>query len=99
MTYYFHPAASEEYLDSVAFYESRLAGLGADYIAEFEATLKRICVAPLSYPLDCQPNIRKAGFQRFPFSVLYRVAGDAVQVLAVAHHRRSPRYWLERTKK
>ncbi len=38
MTYQFHPAAASEYLDSIAFYESRLAGLGADYIAEFEST-------------------------------------------------------------
>lgn len=96
MIYQFHPAASGEYLDSIAFYESRVAGLGADYIAEFETTLKRVCVAPMSYPLDCRPDIRKAGLQRFPFNVLYRVAGGVVQVLAVAHHRRRPRYWLGR---
>jgi hypothetical protein len=96
MIYQFHPAASAEYLDSVAFYESRVAGLGADYIAEFEATLTRVCVAPVSYPLECQPDIRKAVLQRFPFNVLYRVTGGIVQVLAVAHHRRRPRYWLGR---
>jgi plasmid stabilization system protein ParE len=96
VSYFFHPAASAEYLESVAFYESRVAGLGADYIAEFEATLKRIAVAPLGYPLDCPPNIRKANFQRFPFSVLYRVVDDLIQVLAVSHHRRCPRYWLNR---
>ena len=33
----FHPVASGEYWDSIAFYESRIAGLGADYIAEFES--------------------------------------------------------------
>jgi hypothetical protein len=38
MTYQFHPAAANEYLESIAFYESRLAGLGADFIAEFEST-------------------------------------------------------------
>ena len=34
--------------------------------------------------------------QRFPFNVLYREAGNTVQVLAVAHHRRRPGYWLGR---
>lgn len=96
MSYQFHPAAANEYLESIAFYESRLAGLGADYIAEFESTLLRVCNAPLNYPLDCSPDIRKAGLQRFPFNVLYRVAGETVQVLAVAHHRRRPGYWLGR---
>ena len=31
MTYQFHPAAASEHLDSIAFYESRLAGLGAAF--------------------------------------------------------------------
>ena len=33
MTYRLPPAAAEEHLDSVAFYESRTPGLGADYLA------------------------------------------------------------------
>ena len=96
MTYQFHPAASAEYFDSIAFYESRVAGLGADFISEFEATLSRVCASPTSYPLDCPPDIRKAGLQRFPFNVLYRVSGETIQVLAVAHHRRRSSYWLGR---
>ena len=39
MKYRFHKAAASEHLESVAFYESRLAGLGADYLAEFEAAM------------------------------------------------------------
>jgi len=96
MSYQFHPAAAGEHLESIAFYESRLAGLGADYIAEFEATLVRVSAAPMSYPLDCPPDIHKAGLQRFPFNVLYRVVSGAVQILAVAHHRRRPGYWMGR---
>ena len=96
MSYQFHPAAANEYLESIAFYESRLAGLGADYIAEFESTMVRVCAAPLSYLVDCPPKIHKAGLQRFPFHVLYRVRADFVQILAVAHHRRRPGYWLGR---
>ncbi len=96
MIYQFHPAASGEYLDSIAFYESRVAGLGADFILEFEATLQRICTAPMSHPVDCAPDIHKAGLARFPFNVLYRIAGECIHVLAVAHHRRRASYWLGR---
>lgn len=96
MTFQFHPAAATEYLDSIAFYESRLSGLGADFIAEFETTMARVCLEPKTFPIDCQPNIRKAILQRFPFSVLFREAGGIVQALAVAHHRRRPGYWLGR---
>jgi len=36
MSYFFHPAAEAEYLESVAYCESRRPGLGAMYLAEFE---------------------------------------------------------------
>ena len=39
MTYRFHPAAEAEHLETVAWYETRKAGLGAQYLAEFERTL------------------------------------------------------------
>ena len=34
--------------------------------------------------------------KHFPYSVIYIVAGDEIQVLAVAHHSRRPGYWLKR---
>ena len=73
-----------------------MAGLGASYIAEFEATMTKVCAAPKSFPIDCPPDIRKAVMKRFPFNVLYREMDKAVQILAVAHHRRRPGYWLGR---
>ncbi|MBU0620838.1 MAG: hypothetical protein KJ795_03225 [Gammaproteobacteria bacterium] len=97
MSYQFHPAAAREHLDSIAFYESRLHGLGANYIAEFEATMKKVCAAPNSFSIECPPDIHKAVMKRFPFNVLFRETGKVVQVLAVAHHRRRPGYWLGRT--
>jgi toxin ParE1/3/4 len=96
MNYQFHPAAANEYLESIAFYESRLKGLGADYVVEFESVMVQVCSAPLSYQLECPPEIHKAGLKRFPFNVLYRVSGNYVQILAIAHHRRRPGYWLGR---
>ena len=96
MNYEFHPAAAGEHLDNISFYENRLAGLGADYLTEFDATLALVCAAPTSFPLDCPPDIHKAGLRRFPFNVEYRVAGGMIQLLAVAHHRRRPGYWYGR---
>ena len=37
MNYSFHPAAEAEFLESVGYYESRVPGLGAAFIKEFEA--------------------------------------------------------------
>jgi hypothetical protein len=96
VTYQFHPDAEAEHLESVAYYEERQPGLGASYLAEFESTLELVCEAPGRYPIEPRPDIRRIRLRRFPFTVLFRESGGMVQVLAVAHHRRRPLYWLGR---
>jgi hypothetical protein len=96
MSYRFHRAASSEHLDQVAFYESRLPGLGADYLAEFEHLMVRVCNNPDTFPLMEQSQIRKASMRRFPFHVMYMVHDAQVHILAIAHQRRRPAYWVER---
>ena len=96
MIYRFHFEAEAEHLETVAYYETQRAGLGASYLAEFESLLELVCEAPNRYPVQRDPNIRRAMLRRFPFTVFFRESEDAVEVLAVAHHRRRPSYWLGR---
>jgi toxin ParE1/3/4 len=39
---------------------------------------------------------RRFLLRRFPFFVVYRVLGEHIQIVAVAHARRRPGYWRER---
>jgi len=96
MSYYFHPAAESEYLEAIAYYESKRPGLGASFLAEFETAIGTVLEAPHRNPVEQRPDVRRKGLQRFPYTVLYRDAAESVQVLAVAHHRRRPQYWLGR---
>lgn len=96
MSYSFHPAAEAEHLESVAYYESKQAGLGASYLAEFERTMSAVCAAPHRYPIEKQLDVRRVRMKRFPFAVLFRESAGSVQVLAIAHSRRRPQYWLGR---
>lgn len=96
MSYSFHPGARAEHLDHVAFYESRQSGLGESYLAEFELVMSRICEAPERFAVVGERAIRRVHLRRFPVSVLYRVIAGEVQVLAVAHKRRRPSYWVAR---
>lgn len=96
MNYRFHCVAVGEHYGNVTFYEERLPGLGADYLAEFDVVMAHICTAPNFYPVIGAPDIHKAGLRRFPFSVIYRVTPTHIVVLAVAHQRRRPAYWLGR---
>ncbi|WP_435626458.1 type II toxin-antitoxin system RelE/ParE family toxin [Candidatus Ferrigenium straubiae] len=51
-----------------------------------------------------QPGIGASGqhgttrlyFKRFPYTLVFRIQGSFVRVIAVAHQRRRPGYWAER---
>ncbi len=58
MSYFFHPNAQTEYLEAIAFYETKSAGLGASYIAEFEGAIGVVCEHPHRYLVDKLPDIR-----------------------------------------
>ena len=96
MNYSFHPAAEAEFLESVGYYESKVSGLGGAFITEFEALAALIGESPKAWRVELEPDIRSVPLQRFPLSIVYREMSDGFQVLAVAHHRRRPQYWLGR---
>ena len=94
------PEAVGELADSAAWYESRQTGLAAKFLDEFERTLVLIAARPASFPrlLDMPPDldIRRALLPRFPYALVFMELGGEVRVLAVAHVKRQPGYWLNR---
>ena len=97
MTYRLHPDAAPEHEEQVAYYEERRAGLGRRYHL---AMLRAIALAagnPRRFKVIRLPNLRKVSLRGFPFAVIYREVDSIVQVLAIAHHRRAPNYWIRRT--
>ena len=73
-----------------------MKGLGSDYLSEFEKLMERVSSAPEAYPQIDDSNLRKAGFSRFPFHAIYRVEKSHLVILAIAHRRRRPAYWVGR---
>jgi len=51
--------------------------------------------APERWPLFVH-GTRRFLFRRFPFQIVYRVANDRIEVVAIAHGRRKPGYWKTR---
>jgi hypothetical protein len=75
--------------------------LGDEFISAISASLDRVCDAP-SYPAWPRtraegPLIRKATTHRFPYVIAFEKHEHHVLVLAVAHAKRRPLYWLTRT--
>ena len=95
MTPEFHPAAEAEFVSAVRLYEAAVEGLGADLIAEVTRVVGLLCVTPgIGQRLDFRH--RRFPLQRFPLALVFRVDGDRVVIVAVAHRRRRPGYWQER---
>lgn len=92
----FHPAADVEFRAAASYYESRLAGLGEEFIAEMEHVLTLLEEFPtLGSSFDSAH--RRLSLRRFPFALIYRLDPEDLSVIAVAHERRRPGYWRSRS--
>jgi hypothetical protein len=90
-----HPEADEELEAAALWYEERQSGLGDDFLAQFERTLRRILADPDRWRKIRGDN-RKLNFQRFPYAIVYSPRGDAIYIKAVMHLHRRPFYWKNR---
>ena len=91
----FHADALKELEQAAAYYEFRVPGLGFDLSEEIDVALDRIGTDPEIGSVFEQPY-RRVALNRFPFSIVYRIAGDTIRIVAIAHQRRLPGYWKHR---
>jgi plasmid stabilization system protein ParE len=92
----FHPGASEDYAAAYSWYHDRGATLAANFETEVDRGVRLISQSPLRWPkFDNQR--RRFIVRKFPYSIIYELHGEEVVVLAVAHGKRRPRYWQERS--
>jgi plasmid stabilization system protein ParE len=91
------PEAEAEIAEGAAWYEARRTGLGFECVAEVDAALERIEAAPDTFP-RWRPDrdYRKLVVKRFPYVVFFRVSEHEIVIVAVAHSKRRPGYWMER---
>lgn len=92
----FHPSTVDDVNEAATHYGRARAGLGAEFRAEIDAVIERIARNPTQFPV-VEAQIRRCIVHRFPYSVLFRcVSNDCVRILVIRHHRRDPRFGLER---
>lgn len=93
----FHELAEKELIDSRDYYDNLIFGLGKKFILEVEHIVNRIRINPLAFPLYFN-NYRKALLRKFPYSIIYKDDVSRVFILAVAHQKRRPKYYVGRIK-
>ncbi|MEM8600872.1 MAG: type II toxin-antitoxin system RelE/ParE family toxin [Bacteroidota bacterium] len=95
----FHPAARAELMDAATYYEEQADELGGQFIDEVHRVVDLLVESPsLGAALESQPRLRRWRLRRFPYYVIYHVQANRLFILAVAHERRRPGYWSERTR-
>ncbi|QLE57895.1 type II toxin-antitoxin system RelE/ParE family toxin [Nostoc sp. TCL26-01] len=92
----FHPLAEQELVDAANYYEEQNQGLGLEYLAEVEGAVNLLMRYP-SAGVVVRGAVRQLILPKFPYLLLYRVVDDdLIRILAIAHHKRKPVYWIDR---
>lgn len=78
-----------------AWYSERDQSVAGRFFDDIEEIVTRIAVNPYQFP-DVHRGARRALLNHFPYALYFRVEGEAVTVLAVMHHKRSPSLWKRR---
>lgn len=94
--YRLHPLAWQELEVAEAWYRQRSYEASAEFLSEIYDALENLAQWPQRWPFY-QYGTRRFVLHRFPFSVVYRDEPATVSVMAIAHHKRKPGYWKDRT--
>ncbi|NJL83982.1 MAG: type II toxin-antitoxin system RelE/ParE family toxin [Chloroflexaceae bacterium] len=91
-TVIFHPQAQKELADAATYYEKQQPGLGQEYLKAVENAVNLL----IQYPeagLVLQDSIRRLLLPKFSYYLVYRLSQDNhLRILAIAHHKRKPKY-------
>lgn len=94
-----HRFARLELFEASDHYDGQSRGLGEVFLDSVQSALHQLSEHPRLGRVILD-RIRRHLVPRFPYSVIYRLEGepdpDEIYILAVAHHKRRPRYWANR---
>lgn len=85
-------AAEADFTQALRYYASASPEIALQFDAEVDSALRRIAAGPEQFPALYESH-RYVQLRRFPFLIIFRVFGDGITVVAVAHTSRSPDFW------
>ena len=94
--YRFHPEARVEARSAASWYRERSREAARGFTAAVAEGLQSIRERPEAWPTWQRADIRRRVLPRYPYSIFYVIEGDMIVIVAVAHHKQRPGYWLPR---
>ena len=95
-TVLFHDDARAEARQSLLWYLKRSESAAFRFSAELQQAYSALTRNPQRFPTYLH-GTRRTLLDSYPFFVVFREVPDAIQILAVAHAKRRPGYWQNRT--
>ncbi len=96
MKYSLHPESESDLREAAGYYKERAgAAFSQAFFTEFEHSIQLLIRHPLLGAV-WRHGKRRFVMKHFPYAVIYTIADEEIQILAVAHHSRSPGYWRKR---
>jgi toxin ParE1/3/4 len=92
----FLEGAIDDLIEAQVYLETQRLGSSDAFQSEVDAVIDLLMVFPELGRLVHPSGVRQSSLKRFPYSVVYALEGTAVAVIAIAHHKREPDYWLPR---
>jgi plasmid stabilization system protein ParE len=89
------PAAAEA-LEAAKWYRERSSVAAAAFEVEVRHAFSEIANTPDAWPSYLE-GTRRFLLERFPYEIVYVVRDSRVLVVAIAHCKRRPAYWRDRT--
>ena len=93
--YKFHPSAKSDMWSAAEYYERESWALAGRFAVEMDHLVQEVCRTPGAYRVFWREARRHFG-PRFPYAVIYVEEADHVLILAFAHFKRQPGYWVDR---
>lgn len=95
-----HPDAEDELTASVEWYERREPGVGHELLKAAEEAVQSALDPTVQWGFYRQrrtnPQLYSRSIAGFPIDVIYLRTADTIIVIAYAHERRRPGYWMQR---
>jgi len=96
MTYHLHPDAEVDLREAAEFYRDRAGNeLALTFIEDFEHSVGLLLDHPTLGAL-WRNGLLRLIMKRFPYFLIYKLVGQQIHILAVAHQSRRPGYWKDR---
>ena len=96
----FETEAEHELDEAAQRYDEQRPGLGQRLLDQVARTAEHVrefprAGAPVKHVSE-ELGVRQAPVKGFPYHLVYLATAQEIRVLAIAHYRRRPGYWLDR---